>query len=102
MGAPAGAARLPPLISGRPRRRALHRLGQRAHLPPRGRLHLGPVQARVVGFATLDVRGNGWSIQYAPAATTNNTPYGILSEASARLGFSLDHVTFQIPEGVFV
>ncbi len=50
----------------------------------------------------LDVRGAGWSIHYAPAATMNNTAYGILSEASARLGFSLDHVTFQIPEGVFV
>ena len=65
-------------------------------------LQPAPVQARLVGFATLDVRGASWSIRYAPAATTNNTAYGILSEASARLGFSLDHVTFQIPEGVFV
>ncbi len=61
-----------------------------------------PVQARVVGFPTLDVRGDGWSIRYAPASTTNNTAFGILSEASTRLGFPLAYTTFQIPQGVFV
>lgn len=65
-------------------------------------LQPAPVQARVVGSATLDVRGDGWSIRYAPAATTNNTAFGILSEASTRLGFPVAYVTFQIPQGIFV
>ena len=65
-------------------------------------LQPAPVQAQVVGSATLDVRGDGWSIRYAPAVTTNNTAFGILSEASARLGFPLSYAIFQIPQGVFV
>ncbi len=60
------------------------------------------VRARVVGLATLDVRGDGWSIRYAPAVTTNNTAFGILLEASARLGFPVAYASYEIPQGVFV
>ncbi len=65
-------------------------------------LQPAPVHVRVVGAPTLEVRGYGWSIRYAPASTTNNTAFGILSEASARLGFPLTYATFHIPQGVFV
>ena len=65
-------------------------------------LQPAPVQVRIVGSPTLDVRGEGWSIRYEPASTINNTAFGILSEASARLGFPLTYATFQIPQGVFV
>ena len=67
-----------------------------------GLVQPAPVQARVVGLPTLDVRGDGWSIHYAPASTTNNTAFGILAEASYRLGFPIAFTTFKIPQGVFV
>jgi hypothetical protein len=65
-------------------------------------LQPGPVQALVVRHARLDVNGNGWSIHYDPVATVNNTAFGILREASVRLGFSLTYVPYEIPKGVFV
>src|SRR5205807_2274536 len=50
----------------------------------------------------LDVQGEGWSIRYEPVATTNNTAFAILQEASVALGFSLTYVPYEIPNGVFV
>jgi len=35
-------------------------------------------------------------------ATTNNTAFAILREASVALGFSLTYVPYEIPKGVFV
>src|SRR5439155_1089171 len=52
--------------------------------------------------ARFDVQGEGWSIRYQPVATTNNTAFGILREASVTLGFSLTYVPYEIPKGVFV
>jgi len=62
----------------------------------------GAIATRVVGFVKLDIEGNGWSIHYAPIITTNNTAFGLLVEASARLGFSVANQTYQFPEGIFV
>jgi hypothetical protein len=60
------------------------------------------VQTLVIRHATLDVKGEGWSIRYEPVATANNTAFGILREASVALGFSLTYVPYEIPKGVFV
>ncbi len=60
------------------------------------------VQTLVIRHARLDVQGEGWSIRYEPLATTNNTAFGILREASVALGFSLTYVPYEIPKGVFV
>jgi hypothetical protein len=60
------------------------------------------VSTYVVHLAQLDVRGSGWSIHYAAIATANNTAFGLLHEASTRLGFSLTYVPYEIPKGVFV
>ena len=61
-----------------------------------------PVRASAVHLVRLDVEGVGWSIGYAPLATMNNTAFGLLLEASAKLGFSVTYVWYQIPQGVFV
>jgi len=61
-----------------------------------------PVQASAVRFVRLDVEGVGWSIQYAPVTTNNNTAFGLLLEASAKLAFPVAYVWYQIPQGVFV
>lgn len=61
-----------------------------------------PVQASVVRLVHLDVEGVGWSIQYAPLSTNNNTAFGLLLEASAKLAFPVKYVWYQIPQGVFV
>src|SRR5437899_10789815 len=61
-----------------------------------------PVQASAVHFVRLDVEGVGWSIQYAPVTTNNNTAFGLLLEASAQLAFPVTYVWYQIPQGVFV
>ncbi len=60
------------------------------------------VQTLVIRHARLDVQGEGWSIRYEPVATTNNTAFAILREASVALGFSLTYVPYEIPKGVFV
>ena len=60
------------------------------------------VQTLVIRHARLDVKGEGWSIRYEPVATTNNTAFAILREASVALGFSLTYVPYEIPKGVFV
>ena len=61
-----------------------------------------PVQASAVHLVHLEVEGGGWSIEYAPLATMNNTAFGILREASVTLGFPVTYVWYQIPQGVFV
>jgi Domain of unknown function (DUF4430) len=61
-----------------------------------------PVRASAVYLVRLDVEGAGWSIEYAPPATMNNTAFGLLVEASAKLGFTVAYVWYQIPQGVFV
>jgi Domain of unknown function (DUF4430) len=60
------------------------------------------VGAYVVHLANLEVEGSGWSVHYVAIATMNNTAFGLLREASARLGFSLAYVPYEIPKGVFV
>ncbi len=61
-----------------------------------------PVQASAVHLVRLDVDSGGWSIAYAPLATMNNTAFGLLLEASAKLGFPVAYIWYQIPQGVFV
>jgi len=61
-----------------------------------------PVRAAAVHLVRLDVDGAGWPIEYAPLTTTNNTPFGLLLEASANMGFPVAYVWYQIPQGVFV
>ena len=61
-----------------------------------------PVQASAVHLVRLDVESGGWSIAYAPLATMNNTAFGLLLEASAKLGFPVAYIWYQIPQGVFV
>src|SRR5213594_1291194 len=61
-----------------------------------------PVQASEVHLVRLDVESVGWSIQYAPVTTNNNTAFGLLLEASAKLAFPVGYVWYQIPQGVFV
>jgi hypothetical protein len=61
-----------------------------------------PVQASAVRLVRLDVESGGWSIAYAPLATMNNTAFGLLLEASAKLGFPVAYIWYQIPQGVFV
>lgn len=61
-----------------------------------------PVPATAVRLVHLDVDGDGWSILYAPLTTNNNTAFGLLLEASAKLGFPVAYVWYQIPQGVFV
>ncbi len=60
------------------------------------------VQASAVHLVRLDVEGDGWSIQYAPLTTPNNTAFGLLLEGSAKLGFPVAYVWYHIPQGVFV
>ncbi len=61
-----------------------------------------PVQTSAVHLVRLDVESVGWSIQYAPLTTDNNTAFGLLLEASVKLAFPVGYVWYQIPEGVFV
>ncbi|MGQ0798475.1 MAG: DUF4430 domain-containing protein [Methanobacteriota archaeon] len=57
---------------------------------------LGPIRASLV------VDGTAWQIDYVDVVTTNNTAFGILLEASERLGFEVLWTTYAIPAGVFV
>ena len=59
-------------------------------------LSVGPIRASLV------VDGDVWRIEYLDVATTNNTAFGILLEASERLGFEVRWTTYAIPPGVFV
>jgi len=65
-------------------------------------LQPAPVSVYAVGSVRLDVEGAGWSIRYTPSATNNNTVFGLLLEASAKFGFTVAYITYQIPQGVFV
>lgn len=65
-------------------------------------LQPAPVSAYVVHLARLDLNGADWSMRYTSIATVNNTAFGLLLEASTRLGFSLAYVSYEIPKGVFV
>ncbi|TLZ76765.1 MAG: DUF4430 domain-containing protein [Methanobacteriota archaeon] len=65
-------------------------------------LQPAPVSVHAVGSVRLDVEGAGWSIRYTPTATNNNTVFGLLLEASAKFGFTVAYITYQIPQGVFV
>ncbi len=61
-----------------------------------------PVSSTQVTGASLLVEGPSWTTRYSPSATTNNTAFGILLEASQRLHFSLDWLNYSMPSGVFV
>jgi hypothetical protein len=61
-----------------------------------------PVVARGFVTASLVVEGNTWTLRYGPVATTNNTPFSLLLEASVHVGFSVRAVYYTIPDGVFV
>ena len=61
-----------------------------------------PIPAAKVQGVSLEVEGDGWFIRYSPPWTVNNTAFGILSEASATLGFSLSYEVYEVPQGVFV
>ncbi len=61
-----------------------------------------PVRASEVHLVRLVIEGAGWSIQYAPLTTDNNTAFGLLLEASGKLAFPVAYVWYQIPQGVFV
>ena len=65
-------------------------------------LQPAPVGVHAVGSVRLDVEGAGWSIRYAPVVTNNSTVFGLLLEASAKFGFTVAYITYQIPQGVFV
>ena len=53
--------------------------------------------------ADLVIRGEGWTIEYSPARTSNNTAFSLLREANVTLGFELDWVEYGWPyEDVFV
>lgn len=61
-----------------------------------------PVASAEVRSVQLDIEGAGWATSYQSDVTTNNTAFGLLREASMRLGFSLHVVYYQVPRGVFV
>ena len=65
-------------------------------------LQPAPAGVHAVGSVRLDVEGAGWSIRYAPVVTNNSTVFGLLLEASAKFGFTVAYLTYQIPQGVFV
>lgn len=61
-----------------------------------------PVRAASVTGVGLLIEGAGWTIAYGPVTTTNNTVFGILLEASARLHFSVEDVQYNLPDAVLV
>ncbi len=61
-----------------------------------------PVQASLVRGVHLEIEGSGWTIRYDPLATMNNTAFSLLIEASYALGFSVQSIPFQMPQGMFV
>jgi len=62
----------------------------------------GPVASRHVARVSLVVDAGAWRIEYAAATTTNNTVFGLLLEASHRIGFSVQYIRYAIPDGVYV
>ncbi len=61
-----------------------------------------PVVAAGRITVSLVVDGLGWTIDYGPVETTNNTPYALLQEAAHRLGFSVQEMYYTVPSAVFV
>lgn len=61
-----------------------------------------PVATASVTGVSLVVEGANWTIDYGPVTTTNNTAFGILVEASHRLGFPVVSQPYSFPNGVFV
>ncbi len=63
-----------------------------------------PTRVGASGEVTVSllIDSGTWTIEYGPAATTNNTPFALLKEASARLGFTVDEVYYTLPRAVFV
>lgn len=61
-----------------------------------------PVPSAVVRAVHLDIDGFRWKAEYGPATTTNNTVFGLLIEASIELGFDVEYVPYEIPQGMFV
>lgn len=61
-----------------------------------------PVRAASVAGVTLVIEGANWTIDYGPVTTTNNTAFGILVEASHKLGFSVQDVQYTLPNAVLV
>lgn len=66
-----------------------------ASLPP-------PVPPGPVSHVTLLVDGGAWTIRYGPVTTTNNTAFGILTEAAKVLHFTVVYQYWQSPPGVLV
>ncbi len=64
---------------------------QAASVPPKG-----------VTSVSLVVEGVTWTIRYGPVTTTNNTAFGILKEASQRLGFPVNAIHYDLPSAEFV
>ncbi len=61
-----------------------------------------PVHPEVIRGASLLIDSGSWTIRYGPVTTTNNTAFGLLLEASARLRFSVVYQNYSLPQGVFV
>jgi len=62
-----------------------------------------PVPLRGPLGARLRIAGEGWTIDYHPPSTRNNTAFSLLREANVTLGFDLDWVEYGWPyEDVFV
>lgn len=61
-----------------------------------------PVAASTVSGVSLTIEGVNWTIRYGPVATTNNTAFGILIEASHALGFPVMSQVYSFPSGEFV
>lgn len=61
-----------------------------------------PVTPRGIVRASLLVDGGAWTISYGPVDTANGTAYGLLIEASAKLGFPVQAIHYSIPDAVFV
>jgi len=65
-------------------------------------LQVPPVLASSVHEVGIEIEGSGWTITYRPNATSNNTVFGLLIEASRALGFSVRYAVYEIPNGVLV
>lgn len=60
------------------------------------------VQPDIVRGVRLLVDSGTWTIRYGPVTTTNNTAFGLLLEASARLHFTVLYQNYSLPQGVFI
>jgi hypothetical protein len=60
------------------------------------------VPASRVRSIHLAIEGDNWAISYVSSDTENNTAFGILHEASDRLGFALVYRSYDVPPGILV